>query len=152
MVVLVVSDTHGDEAALRAVLKKEPRAHAVIHLGDGAREAARLQSEEARPWHIVCGNCDIGCSEPPRKLVTLGGARLYLTHGHAERVKSSLLTLCYTAMEQEAKAALFGHTHAPCVQFQNGILLCNPGSLAAARTYALLTADGGEVTAAIHTL
>ena len=37
--ILVVSDTHGDEQALRQALEEQPTARMIFHLGDGAREA-----------------------------------------------------------------------------------------------------------------
>ena len=38
MRILVVSDTHGDEAALYDALMQQPKAEVVIHLGDGERD------------------------------------------------------------------------------------------------------------------
>ena len=143
--VLVMSDSHGDEDLVRQVLAKHPQAAAVIHLGDGASEAMSLASRDSRPWHIVRGNCDIGNAVPVSTVVTIGGAKLYLTHGYTERVKSGLLTLTYTAREQEAVAALYGHTHIPDVTFHDGVMLLNPGSVSTSSTYALLEITGGNV-------
>ncbi len=146
MRIVVMSDSHGNAAAIDQVLQKEPTATAVIHLGDGAREAqaaaARYQTIE---WHIVRGNCDMCSDVPTKKMITVGGKRLYLTHGHAERVKSGLLTLTFTAREQEVHAALYGHTHCPATQYDGGILLLNPGSVGADGRYAVLTVEKGEL-------
>lgn len=143
--VLVMSDSHGDERLVRQALSKHPQVAAVIHLGDGASEAMSVAARDSRPWHIVRGNCDIGDAVPVNKVVTLGGAKLYLTHGYAERVKSGLLTLTYTAREQEVAAALYGHTHIPDVTFHDGVMLLNPGSISTSSTYALLEITGGNV-------
>ncbi len=153
MKILVASDSHGDSAALRAMLEKEPTVRTVIFLGDGAREAAALQAADSRyTWYIVSGNCDIGTAEPTRRLLTLGGVKLYLTHGHAERVKQSRLTLTYSALEEECAAALYGHTHVPLTEYRDGLLLFNPGSLAASRTYGVLDIGDGIVRSTVCTL
>ena len=143
--VLVMSDSHGDERLVCQALSKHPQVAAVIHLGDGASEAMNVAARDSRPWHIVRGNCDIGAAVPVNKIVTLGGAKLYLTHGYAERVKSGLLTLTYTAREREVVAALYGHTHIPDVTFHDGVMLLNPGSIGSTRTYAVLEITNGNI-------
>lgn len=153
MKVLVASDSHGDREALAAMLRKEPTVRIVIFLGDGAAEAQALQTDNpACTWIIVNGNCDIRTDEPTLRLVTLGGAKLYLTHGHGERVKSSLLTLTYSALQEECTAALYGHTHVPRTDYRDGVLLFNPGSLATSRTYGVLDIENGVVRSRIETL
>ncbi len=143
--VLVMSDSHGNEQAIRKALAKEPQVTAVIHLGDGAAEARRVAGEDSRPWHIVRGNCDVGEAAPVNAVVSVGGAKLYLTHGYAERVKSGLLTLTYTAREKDVTAALYGHTHIPDVTFHDGVMLLNPGSISGTETYAVLEIQNGDV-------
>lgn len=143
--VLVVSDSHGDERMLRKALAAEPNVSAVIHLGDGEREATRLADKESRPWYIVSGNCDVGREAPVNDIVSIGGAKLYLTHGYIERVKAGLLTLTYTAKERGVAAALYGHTHIPDITFHEGLLLLNPGSISTAHTYAVLEIQNGQI-------
>ena len=143
--VLVVSDSHGDETVLRKALAQHPKATVVIHLGDGAAEAERLAADDAREWYIVRGNCDVGGGAPVNRTVSVGGAKLYLTHGYAQHVKSGLLNLTYTAKEQEVAAALYGHTHIPAVDFHEGLMLINPGSAAYTRTCAVLEIERGQI-------
>ena len=143
--VLVMSDTHGNESVIRRVLEKHLQVEAVVHLGDGAAEAQRVAAEDPRAWHIVRGNCDIGQAVPDSMDIVIGGARLYLTHGYRERVKSGLLTLTYTAKEHEAAAALYGHTHIADFTFYDRMLLLNPGSLGNSGTYALLEITNGDL-------
>ncbi len=143
--ILVMSDSHGNEQAIRTALSQQPQVKAVVHLGDGAAEARRVAEEDSRPWHIVRGNCDVGEAAPVNTVITVGGAKLYLTHGYAERVKSGLLTLTYTAREREVAAALYGHTHIPDVTFHDGVLLLNPGSISGTATYAVLEITNGEL-------
>ncbi len=150
MQVLVMSDSHGDEAAVRYALAAHPQVQAVIHLGDGAAEARRVADEDAsRPWYIIGGNCDYDRDLPARLVMTLGGAKLYLTHGYAERVKSGLLNLALSARSQEAVAALYGHTHVAATDFDNGVLLFNPGSIGAG-SYGVLTIEQGVVRSSLY--
>ncbi len=149
--VVVLSDSHGDEQAIRRVLRKEA-VSVVIHLGDGATEAMRLAEENpSQTWHIVRGNCDYTTAPPAKLVASVGGVRLYLTHGYAEHVKSGLLRLALAAAEQEAAVALYGHTHLPATDFYEGVLLFNPGSVRTG-AYGILEIDGGRVREAHHTL
>lgn len=143
--VLVMSDSHGNEQAIRRALEQQPQVNVIVHLGDGAAEAQRVADEDTRTWYIVRGNCDVGQAAPVHTVVTVGGAKLYLTHGYAERVKSGLLTLTYTAREREVAAALYGHTHIPDVTFHDGVMLLNPGSIGGTATYAVLEISGGDI-------
>ncbi len=145
MKLLVFSDSHGDEAAMRLALAAHPDADEVIHLGDGAAEALRLSAEDTkRPWTIVSGNCDYDRQIGATAIASYGGKRFYLTHGYRERVKSGLLTLALTARSQEADVALYGHTHQAATDFDNGVLLFNPGSIGAG-SYGVITVKNGGV-------
>jgi putative phosphoesterase len=76
-----------------------------------------------------------------------------LTHGHRQSVKSGLSNLLYRTLELECKAAIFGHTHIPCMEFAEGVHLLNPGSLTrplgGRPSYALLTLEKGVFRASI---
>ena len=154
MKILIVSDSHGDvENMCRAVEITRPER--IIHLGDGWRDAAKLHERfPAIPLDQVRGNCDIGCEESAEKLLTLGGKRLFLCHGHTQHVKYGLLSALYTAREQEADALLFGHTHQPLVDFDQGVMLLNPGSIGERfrPTYGVLTIENGQCLPATYRL
>ena len=149
MKILVFSDSHGNADGMTRALEAHADAAAVIHLGDGVSEAAHLAQSDRRPWHIVRGNCDIGGSYPWKTILTLGGKRLYLTHGASERVKYGLLHLSCAAAEAEVDAALYGHTHVAATDFDRGMLLFNPGSIGAG-SYGVLTIEGGAVRSALY--
>lgn len=151
--VLVVSDSHGDGLSIEEALAREKDAKTVIHLGDGAAEAMRLaKTYPDRTWYIVRGNCDSMYDVPVQQDVIIEGQKLYLTHGFAEHVKSSLLRLSFAAREREAAAALYGHTHIPATDFYEGMLLLNPGSIAQRRTYCVLDIDRTGVRSTMHEL
>lgn len=147
--ILVLSDSHRDMTNMhQAVLHEEP--DLILHLGDHYQDAKLLQSEFPEiPLEAVRGNCD-GGSRPLQKLLTVEGKRIFLCHGHTYHVKSSLLTLEYAAREQEADAALFGHTHVNFLEERDGLILMNPGSIGAPRdfrgpSYGLLLIEDGQI-------
>lgn len=126
----VFSDSHGDHDALDRLLEKMGRVDAACFLGDVARDAAHLRERLARMpgepvLYAVRGNNDLASLLPDELLVELGGVRVYMEHGH---LCPSLLTLAYRAKDRGASIALFGHTHEPLCEYEQGVLLLNPGS------------------------
>ena len=133
MRILVVSDTHGSGELLQQVILAQPNAAAVIHLGDGAREAQDMAQRFAPlPFYQVQGNCDWGMAAsdlPVSRLELLGGKRVIATHGHAYDVKSGLYRAVMAAREQKADVLLYGHTHCALEDYDDGLYILNPGSL-----------------------
>ena len=139
--VLVISDTHGDRSViLRAMRKMVSRPDAVIFLGDGLSDLSIIASEdgwEEIPVYSVAGNCD-GAScflddVPEVRVVTLGGCRIVMMHGHTYDVKrGNVAALCY-ALAQGADVLLYGHTHLPVSEHRcigdRTVVVGNPGSL-----------------------
>ena len=156
MRVIVLSDSHGEENNLRWMLEQCWRwvgpVDAYIHCGDGARDFQRVANFiRTRDEHAlligVRGNCDFFEDVPELEVITLEGAKLLITHGHRFQVKSTYAALDIEAKRRGCAAALFGHTHIPCVE-QRNTLLVNPGS-ACGDTLALLTIEQGVVKAEI---
>jgi len=105
------------------------RPDVIIHLGDCERDCAPLREcFPDIPLYSVCGNCDLFPMSPGTDIVMLGKAKLFITHGHLYNVKYGLDRLVYAAMELEANAVLFGHTHSALNREMGGIKLINPGS------------------------
>lgn len=130
MRILVISDTHGDESALRRAILAQPKAEVVIHLGDGELEMERARpSFPERMFLQVRGNCDWGSSLPATGLYTAEGAAIFYTHGHAYGVKAGLYNAICAAREQRARVLLFGHTHKALTDYDDGLYIMNPGSL-----------------------
>ncbi len=132
MRLLVISDSHSRKERLESVLKAEPTADAVFHLGDGAGDLFYLNDTDARTFFLIRGNCDSAhnpnlqdsCS------VTLEDVKIFATHGHLYNVKFGIEKLGLVAAMQQNDLVLFGHTHMPTVLYENGIHFFNPGSLA----------------------
>lgn len=130
MRILVVSDTHGDAAALRRALLAQPKAEVVIHLGDGQDDLDQVRfSFPGRTYLQVKGNCDWGSSLPATGEFEAEGARIFYTHGHAYGVKSGDYTIISAAREHKADILLFGHTHQPREDYEDGLHIMNPGRL-----------------------
>ena len=146
--ILVVSDTHGSASVFLRVAAKNPGAAALIFLGDGCRDLERVRDQLKLPLYPVSGNCDFGCFEPVDGLAAFEGTLFYYTHGSQYGVKTSTEALARAAAARGADVALFGHTHAPCLERAEGVVLFNPGSAARPRcggpTYGRVTVEQGH--------
>ena len=153
---LVLSDSHGGRAAIERILMKESKTiDALIFLGDGLRDLESVLTlfPKLRAYSVA-GNCDYGALEPLDGLAAFDGVVIFYTHGHMYGVKYDLDTLADAAAARGAEVALFGHTHIPHAEQRGKVFLFNPGSCGrrytGANTYAILTLDGGKVTAYEH--
>ena len=132
MKILVLSDSHSGMRFMRYAIE-QTRPDSVIHLGDYYDDGETLSEEYPHiPFHQVPGNCDRYRSyeiRPERLCYTVCGVRLFMTHGHNQRVKSGLYALLRDARAEGAAAALYGHTHqADCHREEDGLWVLNPGS------------------------
>ena len=115
MKILVFSDSHSAHRFMRRCIDTiQP--DAVLHLGDYVRDADAMASEyPSLRLFQVAGNCDRGRvpSDFPETLVEkLGGAKIYMTHGHMQGVKLFLDKLILDGQRCGADVILYGHTHA----------------------------------------
>ena len=133
--VIVLSDSHGAEADLRAALDQAVRhgkVDAVVFLGDGMSDFESLQ-----PWllargtvfYAVKGNNDWSSNEMTEIVFTVNGVRFFACHGHTRYVKYGTDRLWYAAREREAKVVLYGHTHYEKVEDAYGVTMINPGAV-----------------------
>ena len=167
----VISDTHGSIAAVDRCILRAGEVACWFHLGDISSDADNLSKKVGVPVYSVLGNCDFrygsDCPEDafpePQKyyaaerVVTVGGARIFLCHGHDYEVSLAPFTLSYRAEELGCAAALYGHTHVASLMNYGGLLLLNPGSPSRPRngrapSFAIMTVVGGKVNADIITL
>lgn len=141
MRILVISDTHGDEYSLRQAIARQPEAQLIFHLGDGAREAQYIADDFPGKLRIVRGNSDFGYSSilSETGIEVASGHRIFYTHGHRYNVKMGYYHIICAARERNAKILLFGHTHTPFCEYEDGLYILNPGSLANCRqTYGII--------------
>lgn len=157
MKILILSDSHGDTAAMRRAVERE-QPERVFHLGDVSRDAQRLcMTFPGLLLDGVVGNCDSwgGGEGPDELLTTVAGVQFFLTHGHRYRVKMGTALLLRAAQEAGAEVACFGHTHQAVCKRVSGLWLVNPGSIGgvgAPATYAVAEAENGAVEISIKYL
>ena len=142
MKILVFSDSHGSDTAMRRALELHGRtAELVLHAGDGAHSFMLLAAEYPSLFFCaVHGNCDsvrsiFSASElPDERCISAGGKNILLLHGHRLGVKSTTGGLIPYARTKGADIVVFGHTHepfekyAPSAQDGKGVYLFNPGA------------------------
>ncbi len=146
---LIVSDIHGRYSWLTAAIQQAGQVDGILFLGDGWRDVQQLRTEGySMPIFPVQGNCDLPVA-PVTQTLELAGHTLLLCHGHTYHVKDNLARLAQAAKEQGAEGALFGHTHLPTLEQQDGVWLFNPGSLGAPRfggpSYGILRLEGHDL-------
>lgn len=152
MKILVMSDSHsGIHFMRRCVATVKPQA--IVHLGDHFDDGETIAREFPHiRVHQVPGNCDAWRMiryEPAVKCYDVGGARLFMTHGHEHSVKQTLVRLLKDARSMGAKAALYGHTHvADCHREADGLWVLNPGACGSSGgSVGLIETENGEITA-----
>ncbi|SCJ91228.1 Phosphodiesterase yfcE [Anaerotruncus sp. 2789STDY5834896] len=131
MQIIVLSDNHGRSSVVERIVDAHPGCDTYLHLGDSQGGMAHIQElYPNKTFYCVRGNCDGSCDYPDELELTFQGHHLLAVHGHQQGVKYSLSALLAEGRRRGADICLFGHTHQPCQQYQDGIYLLNPGSCA----------------------
>lgn len=151
MRILVVSDTHGDLHSLNRALTAQPTAEVIIHCGDGESQYQYMKDALRDKMVVgVRGNCDWGTSTLPlTETLRVCGKTIFVTHGHMYQAKFTTTQLIYAAREAKADILLFGHTHIPMTDYEDGLYIMNPGSCSgyyASYGYIDITEKGDVVT------
>ncbi|MCA1670616.1 MAG: metallophosphatase family protein [Thermomicrobia bacterium] len=145
----LISDTHMPArcaelpAAVFAVLRG---VDLLLHAGDVGELWVLDRLSAIAPVIAVHGNDETADAQralPFQQLVVVGGMRMLLTHGHypdraaeMEARKSDdwtpkLARRATMGQQAGARVVVFGHTHIPMIVAREGILLVNPGAIAA---------------------
>ena len=151
MKILILSDSHGDIRNVRRAISQEAPIDILIHAGDVEgdleKELGSGREYEIRP---VAGNMDWYGGMPDELVFPIGeGHVVYLAHGHRLGVHSGTKRLRERAREAGADIAVYGHTHVPDYQVEDGITVINPGSVSRPRqrdrkkSYVVLTLHKG---------
>jgi putative phosphoesterase len=119
----------------------------IIHAGDVADPTILDRLREIASVYAVRGNVDKGewaRSLPMTQVVEVGDALLYVLHIREE--------LDLDPAAAGFQAVIFGHSHQPSMEWKNGVLYLNPGSIGPRRfklpvSLALLTIAGKNVQA-----
>ncbi len=156
---VILADTHIPRRARtlpEGLVAYLERADLILHAGDliGPSVLEELSAYNA-PVYAVRGNVDMpGLDLPEALQLDFGGARIAIIHdsGRKEGRRKRL-----GKRFPEARVVVFGHSHIPFLEDENGLLLLNPGSPTDKRrqpehTFALLRSEEGDVRAEIIAL
>ena len=128
MIIAVVSDTHGIELPVAYSLQRN-KVDIVLHLGDYASDAKKIEQITGMEIYAVAGNCDENSKDVPEELVLeIRRKKFFLTHGHNYDVDNGIDKIVEKAKGVGADYALFGHTHVHIRERVDGITVLNPGS------------------------
>ncbi len=129
MRILIVSDTHRKHANLEKVLKKVKPLDLMIHLGDAEGAEDYIEAVADCPVEIIAGNNDFFSKLAKETELQIGKYRVFLTHGHYYYVSVGMEHLCEEARSRGADIVMYGHTHRPCIEYLNKLVVLNPGSI-----------------------
>jgi len=133
MKLIVAADSHKDFHRLKSAADANTDADLFIHLGDGQYELIDVANElPDMKFVFVKGESDHGNTKEER-VITVGGLKIFCTHGHNLGVGDGLEQVLDKAMYHECKIALYAHTHIYKTDFINGVYVMNPGSVAEPR-------------------
>lgn len=132
MELAIISDTHmprGNRRIPDACLARLRAADAIIHAGDFvAEEVLALLEGLGPPVHAVHGNVDepvVRMRLPRVRVVDVEGVRILVTHdGGPADGRLGRLRRRFPGMD----AVVFGHSHTPLHEAENGFQIFNPGS------------------------
>lgn len=135
MRIVVFSDSHGDIWNLRETVEKHlSDSELFIHLGDKRDELDMIRSiYPEKAFLSVKGNCDYSSAEPLEAFYSADSAKIMYTHGHMYNVKYTLNSLISSAVSNNCRIVLFGHTHIAMCDYLDGLYILNPGSIACPR-------------------
>ncbi len=145
---LVFSDSHEYTNGLDYAIEKHKEIRHIIHCGDMACDIEYLEMVYGKTHSIcgVCGNNDFRAADPFQRIFTAEGHKIFVTHGHKERVKASLYPLRKAVLDAKCSVGIFGHTHQQFLEESDGVLLLNPGSIGYFKQeYAILNIEKNDI-------
>jgi len=140
---------------MRKVIEKAGTVDLWLHAGDYSYDADFIRKVTGLPVWTVAGNCDGRAKDKPHEVIELEGHRIWLTHGHRDRVKHwGSEALLAQSFNYGADIVVYGHTHRPDIFRSTGVLIVNPGSPSEPRsepfgTFAVIEIQGTEVEATL---
>lgn len=130
--VAVIADTHTRGMSRTVPMGAWPyleSADHILHAGDVVDPTLLDEMKSLAPLTVVMGNCDAldvrdwGATDTAR--IEIGGVRIGMVHdsglskGRRQRMR---------ALFPEERVVVFGHSHMPFNEDEDGLLLFNPGS------------------------
>ena len=129
MKILIVSDTHRQNQNYLNLVNSLGKLDMVIHLGDIEGSEYTIQQAVNCPVEMVSGNNDFFSNFPSEKTLQIGKYRVMITHGHRYCIGMGNEMLKEEAVAQGVDIVMYGHSHKPVVDIDDGIIAINPGSL-----------------------
>ena len=153
MLLAVFSDSHGNAENMRRAVERSRPDH-IIFLGDGVRDGEAVERAFPQiPVIILRGNCDWAVDGHDESvLFELDGIRIFAAHGHRHGVKMELDGFWNSVRCSGSRLGLYGHTHIPRIDREEGICLMNPGSIGdyLSHTFGLVTIKNGDFNCEIR--
>jgi hypothetical protein len=158
LLVVVLADTHIPRRAKGlpdGLVSRLESADLILHAGDLLVEDVLYELEHYAPVRAVKGNVDGWDVQLPETLeFDVGDVSVAMIHDAGPKKGR------WGRMRRRfpgAKIVVFGHSHIPWIEDEDGLMLLNPGSPTDRRrapdhTFALLRVEGGEALAEILTL
>ena len=129
MRILVISDSHGRNDDVAGVIEQVGPIDMLIHCGDVERGDDYIRSLVDCPVHMVRGNNDFFSDMPGQEEFMVEGYHIFTTHGHGYYVSMGETRLKQEARGRGADIVMYGHTHRPFYEKEEGLITLNPGSL-----------------------
>jgi len=158
MKILVLSDTHIPVAAphLPPVIEEVARdCDACLHAGDSIEYSVIKRLGQLVQTYAVCGNMDdddVRLKLPEKKIITLEGITIGLTHGRgAPDAVIANIDKIFADEYDKIDIFVFGHSHIATDEIINGKIYFNPGSptdhiFAKKRSYGIIEINNKHIT------
>lgn len=124
----VMSDTHGDVAAIRRAVIAAGPVDCWLHGGDYSQDSHFLEEFTGLPVTAVQGNCDGSVAAKLDEYIEAGPVKIWLTHGHRYPAKERVADLAWWGSQYGVQAVVYGHTHIPDITWRQELVIFNPGS------------------------
>ena len=127
--ILIMSDNHRQLGNVQEAIEREQPIDLLIHLGDVEGTEDFIRETAGCPCEIVSGNNDFFSKLPREKEIEIDGLYVLLTHGHSYGVSMGSEYIMQEARDSGFDIVMYGHTHKPCVEEEDGVIGINPGSI-----------------------
>lgn len=142
---VVLSDTHGNRAAIDALYGVLSESDYIFHLGDTSSDCGYIRQRLPHKRIIsINGNCDMWNLGEDESVTEIEGVKIFACHGHRYSAKHTLLKLALRGKELGCDVVLYGHTHCAREDEYDGVKLINPGCMTrySRNSYAYLVING----------
>lgn len=129
MLIAVISDSHGNKESIEKLQDKISNVQVLLFLGDGEKDLKEITKNFNGEIYAVRGNCDFEGIYPEERVIEIEDKKIFMCHGHRYGVKYGYNSIFYRGKELEVDIVLFGHTHLPIIDDEDGLILMNPGSV-----------------------